>query len=95
MAAIDRLDAQTDQTYNQAVEATNTANLLRDQAYGYGVAETERANAARDAAIQEYIGKRGFSLAEQDSLSSLNDLNTLAGLITGQGLGGKTDSGSD
>ena len=65
-----------------------------DRAYQQQFDSVNQANELRDKRIAEYIGKRGFSLGEQDSLSGLNDLNTLAGLITGQGLGGKTDSGS-
>tara|TARA_R100001163_G_scaffold32344_1_gene25169 strand:+ start:10774 stop:11565 length:792 start_codon:yes stop_codon:yes gene_type:complete len=54
----------------------------------------EAANMLRDARLQDYIGKRGFSLEEQDKLSALNDLTSFAGLVTGQGVGGKTDSGT-
>lgn len=52
------------------------------------------ANSLRDKDISEYIGKRGFSLGEADSLTPINDLTSLAGLITGQGLGGNAPEGS-
>lgn len=83
-----------DQTYEQGIGETEYANQLMDSDYATRLGETEAANALRDKKIEEYISKRGFSLAEQDNLSPLNDLTTLAGLITGQGVGGKTDSGT-
>jgi len=87
----DRNDAYEQARLNAIIGGGEESDRQFQQQYD----STEAANMLRDARIQEYIGKRGFSLGEQDSLSSLNDLNTLAGLITGQGLGGKTDSGSD
>lgn len=94
LAAAEYANQQIDQTYNQGLGETEYANQLLDSEYAMAQGETEAANAARDKAIEEYIAKRGYSLAEQDSLSPLNDLTTLAGLITGQGVGGKTDSGT-
>ena len=94
LAAAEYANQQIDQTYNQGIGETEYANQLMDSDYDMRLGETEAANALRDKKIEEYISKRGFSLAEQDNLSPLNDLTTLAGLITGQGVGGKTDSGT-
>jgi len=94
LAAAEYANQQIDQTYNQGIGETEYANQLLDSEYDMRLGETEAANALRDKKIEEYISKRGFSLAEQDNLSPLNDLTTLAGLITGQGVGGKTDSGT-
>jgi len=86
-------------TKTDAYEQARLGSILggaeeSDRSYQQQFDSVQQANELRDKRIAEYIGKRGFSLGEQDSLSGLNDLNTLAGLITGQGLGGKTDSGS-
>ena len=87
----DKNDAYEQARYNAIIGGGEESDRLYQQQFDQNVA----ANDLRDKRIEEYISKRGFALKEQDSLNSLNDFSTLAGLITGQGVGGKTDSGSE
>ncbi len=84
-----------DQAYDAAMESFNFGkNDAYEQArygataegrdeFGISLQGNERANALRDQQIEEYLAKRGFSLAESKRLSEGQELSDIAGLVTG------------
>lgn len=75
----DRSDA-----YEQArLQSTATGMSESQQAYQQQMGSTEMANALRQQQIQEYLGKRGQSLSEQEALMQGQGLADVQGATTG------------
>jgi hypothetical protein len=53
-----------------------------------GMDQNQLANALRQQEIEEYLGKRGFSLSEMERLAAGQTAGDLAEMISGQGTGG-------
>jgi len=80
-------DAQMSSFGNERNDAYEQARLGsvsqgRDE-FGVAMQGNERANALRDQQIQEYLSKRGFSLAEADQVQQGQTVGDLAGLASG------------
>ena len=56
------------QRYNQMIGGAENDRAADQQAFNQEMSANERANALRQQQIQEYTGKRGFSLEEQQAL---------------------------
>ena len=58
------------QRYNQMLSGGQNDRAADQQAFNQEMSANERANALRQQQIQEYVGKRGQSLSEQQALQS-------------------------
>ena len=88
--AYDAAMATLGRTSNDAYENARLTSITggqseADMLFGQQMEATNMANALRDKKIQEYLGKRSFSLGEMEALNPTNDATALANLVTGGG----------
>ena len=78
---------RTDAYERARLGATDTGRLESGQLCDQQMGRTELSNALRDKQIQEYLGKRGFSLGESGQLMEGQDLANLISTFSGGGGG--------
>ena len=81
---------RTDAYERARLGATDTGRMEAGQLWEQQMGRTELSNALRDKQIQEYLGKRGFSLGEAEQLGAGQSLAELIGTFGG---GGSTGGG--
>jgi hypothetical protein len=77
--------ATEQQAFNQQQQAFGTDRATEQQAFDQSTQATDKANALRSQNIQEYLGKRGQSLQDQNALRAAN---TTGDTISNFGSGG-------
>jgi hypothetical protein len=77
--------ATEQQRFNQEQQAFGTDRATEQQAFNQSTQATNQANALRSQNIQEYLGKRGQSLKDQNALRAAN---TTGDVINSFGSGG-------
>ena len=80
---------RTDAYERARLGAVDTGRLEAQQLWDQQMGRTELANALRDKQIQEYLGKRSFSLGEAEQLGAGQSLTELISTFSGQS-GGST-----
>ena len=80
-AAMNTFNRGRNDAYEQArMGATGEGRAEAGQLWNQEVQGNQISNALRDKQIQEYIGKRQFSLSESNALSSADEMSKLAGI---------------
>jgi hypothetical protein len=73
-----------DDAYERArLGATSTGMQEANQLWNQQMGSTQLANSLRSQQIQEYTGKRNYSLGEQNALNQGGDLSSLANIASG------------